>query len=360
MNKIFLWLIMLLAGLWKSMGADVGQLREILNVRLIMDDRSPFQVGRPKAQKKSGKMYSLLQMFIYGIIGFIYTFPLWFIQRDLLLGLTGYYTFFLFFLWFTLVISFSGMLIDNRDNLILLPRPINDRTLVLSRLLHIVIYLFRMVLPMSIPGWIILAYVKGWQAAVLFPVPVILLVFLTLFLVNAVYLLIIRLAGPSRFKDVLSTFQIIFSILLFGSYYLLPRLLDASAIQSLDITQLGWIRLLPSYWLAAMWTWIYQPEFTLPGTSFIGLLSILIPLIAIWGTVRFLAPRFMQALAGGEEVVRPAVPGSKNLKGSSRLYRQLSLLLNRRQEAQAGFELAWLQTARNRNYKMKVYPALAY
>ena len=41
-------------------------------------------------------------------------------------------------------------------------------------------------------------------------------------------------------------------------------------------------------------------------------------------------------------------------------YQRLALLLNQRAEAQAGFIMAWIQTARSRTFKMKVYPMFAY
>jgi len=357
MNKLLLWLVMLPSGLWRNIGADLTQLRAILHVKLLMDDRTPLQLGKP-ANKKSGKLYSLLQVFIFGILGFVFSFPLWFTDTNLLPGFTLYYSFFLFYLWFALVVSFSNVLIDTRDHLILLPKPVSERTLLLSRMLHISIYLFRMILPMSLPGWIIAGAVLGWAAVLLFPVPLFLLVMLALFLVNGVYVLIIRLAGPSRFRDVLNTFQILFSILLFGSYYLLPKMMDTEHPDFLSLDHYTWARWLPSYWFAAIWHLLYPVRGALPGTSILAVLGLLMPVTAIWVTIRKLAPKFTTALSGPEAALPLKLSGTKKQKHP--LYRRLSRMINRNREAQAGFELTWVQTARNRAYKMRVYPTLAY
>ena len=42
MNKVFLNLVMIPSALWRSLGADIPQLRAILNAKLMLDDRKPY------------------------------------------------------------------------------------------------------------------------------------------------------------------------------------------------------------------------------------------------------------------------------------------------------------------------------
>lgn len=361
-NKLLLGFLMLFSGVWKSLGADVHQLKAILEAKLKMDDRTPFQMGRPAAKKKKQiNYYSTLSAFIYAMFGIFYAFPLFLSDHDFILSVTEYYSFFLTMLWFSMVVGFSPVLIDTRDNLILLPRPINDRTLLLSRLLHILIYLLRMVIPMSIPGCIILGFMKGWLTTIFFFFPIFLLALLALFMVNALYLLIIKLAGPKKFKDIIGSFQIVLSVLMFATSYVMPRMFQSEKIMSITLHELPWVQWIPTYWLAGLWTWFYKVDFVFTGTKLLSIASILLPFIAIWATVKWLAPKFIHAISLGEgqEIVRYK-PASKNGKSTTQLYKRLAALLNRNPETRAGFELAWLQTARNRAFKMKVYPSLAY
>ena len=50
MNKFLLYMVMLLSGLWESLGADIDQLKAILKVRLMLDDRKPMTLGRQQSE----------------------------------------------------------------------------------------------------------------------------------------------------------------------------------------------------------------------------------------------------------------------------------------------------------------------
>lgn len=389
MNRLLLYLIMLPQGLYKRLGADPIQLRAILDIKLKLDDRRPFSFGgqqnqlrrkkqnnKPRRgllsflkkkgdptetpkQQKARRFSIFLGMFISFCMGFFYTFPL-FAVKDPLSGLWMYYSFFLLLLSLTLISDFSTVLIDTRDKYIVLPRPVSDRTLFMSRLLHIFIYLFRIVLSMSLPGWVVLGIYYGWRAAVFFPVPLLLLVFTTLFVVMGVYLLLLRVASAERFKELLSYFQIAFSVILFGMSYLMPRALNAEAMQHFNIRGYSWAQAAPSYWLASTFSWVHVVIG--PRLALYGLLAVALPAICIWITIKYLAPQFSMRLAELDAV--ESGEGTTNQKPQSvkgrRFYQRLALLLNTRPEAQAGFIMAWTQTARSRSFKMRIYPMFAY
>ena len=68
MNKFLLYLVMLPAALWRSLGADVPQLRAILDVKLMLDDRKPLAFGRQQKQRKV-KYGSLISAAIFLMMG---------------------------------------------------------------------------------------------------------------------------------------------------------------------------------------------------------------------------------------------------------------------------------------------------
>ncbi len=358
MNKVFLALVMLFSGVWRAMGADIVQLKAILTVKLKMDDRKPLSFGRRK-EGKARKFSSVLNMFIYFCMGLIYMFPLLYLQ-DTIFGLTMYFTMFLFILTFSLITDFSNVLIDSTDKFILIPKPISDQTLFLSRNLYVFIYLFRVVLPMSLPGWIVLGIDKGWPSAVLFPLPLVLMVFIALFLVNGIYLLILRLASAERFKNIISSFQIAFTIFVVAFYYLMQGITKSQAFIQADIKDYGWVRLTPPYWLAACWSWLgFKTE--LPGTMLLSILAIVFPLASLWITLKWFAPTFGQKIAaidGVEIHEHTTVKNDKKIK--STLAQKMSAITNSNPLSKAGFMLTWLQTSRSRSFKMRVYPSFAY
>lgn len=359
MNKLLLRLALLPSGLWKSMGADTGQLQALLDVKLKLDDRRPVGFGRSRAEKKNRRFSLVWGMVISFITGLLYVMPLLVFRNDMLLALSAFFVLFLFMLSFTLISDFSTVLVDTRDKFIVLPRPVNDRTLFLSRMLHIFIYLFRIVLPMSLPGWILLGLMYGWKAAVWYPLPILLITFTSLFLVLGVYMLILKLTAPGRFKDILGYLQIGFSIIFFAMIYIGPRALKSEAVLNMTMNDFIWIKYIPPFWIASTWSWI-DFHGVPAGTIWFSILAVLFPVIALWVTVRFFAPSFTARL--GSMDVADSAPVSRKTGNASRhsVGEKFALLLNRNTEAQAGFLLTWLLSARSRSFKMKIYPSFAY
>jgi hypothetical protein len=200
---------------------------------------------------------------------------------------------------------------------------------------------------------------QGWKAAAIFPLPMVMMVFIALFLVNACYLLIMRFSGPGRFRSILDSFQVAFSIIVIASYYLLQGVMKSAAVKDFDPAGYGWVRLTPPYWLASCWSWLgYEAGFA--GVKWLGVLALVFPLVSLWVTVRWLAPTFGRKLAELDGVEVSETTQRVSITGKSSVYRNLSNLLNRNDAAKAGFIITWLQTSRSRTFKMRVYPMLAY
>ncbi len=359
MNKILRFLVMLPKGLWRALGADVDQLNAILTVKLKMDDRKPLSFGRQQRSQKPSKYTSTISFIFTLAIGLVYMLP--FIMFDnVVLASTMFLTMMMVFLTFGLIIDFSNVLVDTRDKLIIFPKPVNDRTIFLSRLLHIGIYFFRIVLPMSLASWIAVGFVHGWKAVLWFPVPLLLMSFFCLFFVMGCYLLLLRLSSPQRFKETISYFQVAFSILIFGSYFL-PRAIQSSAVMGMTINTVPWFKYFPSYWIATCWSWVDGKAELMPHTQWLSFLALVLPFLLLWFTVRFLAPQFIARLSGIDSIDVPKAKTQKaKTAGGSKFYIRLANLLNRSDEARAGFMITWLQSNRSRTFRMRVYPMFAF
>ena len=368
MNRFFLFLVMLPAALYRWLGADVPQLRAILRLKLTLDDRRPLKMGGRK-QKKPARFTTFWSMTISAVTGFLYVMPMVALEHNFVLAVWIYFSVFLFFLCFSLITDFSNVLIDNRDTYTILPRPVSSRTLFLSRLLHILIYVFRIVLPMSLPGWLIIGFMFGLREALWFPLPLLLLILTAVFVVMAIYLLLLWLAPAAKFKNIISNFQVAFSICVIAFYYLSVPALRNQAITTLTTAEIPGIRATPSYWLAATWRWFGDGDFV-SGTSWLAILAVVLPVICFFVTLRWLAPAFSARLAGIDPAAGPkAVAVEKSAKNqdiavnagtSLPFWKKLSSLLNRSSEAEAGFLMGWLQSGRSRAFRMKVYPSVAY
>lgn len=360
MNKVLLFLILLPKALWRVLGADVEHLKAILTVKLKMDDRKPLGVGRSQSnQKKKANYASTIVFVINFFVGVMYIFPM-ILFKDPYMSLFGLYTMLMVLLTFGLISDFSNVLVDTRDKLIIFPKPVNDRTIFLSRMLHIAVYFLRSVFPMSLAPWITWGLMKGWKGAVWFPLPMLLLTFICLFFVIGTYLLVLKLTKPGKFKDVINYFQIVFSILVFTTYYFMPRLQNADMLSTFSITDVAWIRYTPSYWLAACWYWVEPATALLKGTGWCSIAALLLPFVMLWITVRYFAPSFIRKISAIDGVELEHSKRKIKYSGKQQFYQMLAKLINKNDAAKAGFSLAWLQTARSRSFKMRVYPGFAY
>lgn len=368
MSKLLLNLVMLFSGVWKMLGADIPQLRAILEVKLKIDNRKPVSFGANKGvehkkKKKERKNTILRTMFLSLVTGIIYVFPIIMTKFSPVLGLALFYTVFIFFFTFTLITDFANVLIDSKDKMILFSRPVGDKTIMLSRLLYIGIYLFRMAIPMSIPAWVLFGILNGWAGALWFPFPLILSIFIVLFFVCGMYILMLRIAGPGKFQDILNYFQIIFSIVFFAVWMLSSRMMNVDAIKDLRIEAYDWARYLPSYWIATSWTWIDSSAEVLAGTKWLSILAILFPVASLWATVKWLAPQFTKALVSSEndnDTAKKKDTDNAVKHSSNSLRYRLMNLLNKTETSKAGFIIAWIQTNRSRTFRMRVYPTFAY
>lgn len=362
MNRLLLYLFMLPSGIYRRGGANVNHLWAILKVRVMMDDRKPIawnQRGSTSAtKKKSGRMTSIISAFISLAIGIFYTMPL-FLMQDEGMGIAIYFTSLLALLSFSMITDFSNVLLDPRDKYVLLPSPVTDRTILVARLLHTFIYLTRLVLPLSIGGWVVMGILYGWKAAILFPLPLLLISLTSLFLVMGMYLILIRYARPGKFQSWLSSFQIVFSILIIASFYIGPQLLKEDAIMAITTENAGFLKAIPSFWISTIFSWVKPSIFLIP-TRFYNLGAVLFPLVSFWVMVRFLAPNFVSRLAAIDAADSSESPTTKQTSGKKSIAMTLARLFNKSKEAQAGFLMAWWQSSRSRTFKMRVYPSLAY
>jgi hypothetical protein len=339
-------------------------LRAILVAKLTMDNRRPaaFQQMRASKEKKELNQATLKTMFVSLIIGlfFLMSFA---IGNDITTQLTFFFSMFIFMLAATLITDFTSVLIDTRDNLIILPKPVNDATFVTARLLHIAIHINKLLLPMALPSLIALIVMQGPSAIVPFILMILFATMLSVFLVNAVYIFILKITKPSNFQSVISYFQIAFAVVIYGSYQLLPRMMSKMGIDTMKVSELHNISYYPPYWFADACNSI--STFSFESRNIYNLmLAIGIPLVSIFVVVKYFAPAFTRNLSmitGSTEEIK-----IKNVsKNESLAYRQswiekLASKFTSGSSEYMGFLFTWKMMGRSKDFKMKVYPGFGY
>ncbi len=360
-NKILLKLVLFPSGLYTRMGVNVNHLKAILTTKLMMDDRRPnsFQQMQQKRRKKTISTATLSTMLMALIAGGLFAFISALLDNTLT-KFTIYFSFYITFLASILIADFTSVLIDVRDSYIILPKPVTDRTFVLSRLLHIFIHVCKIVLPMALPGAVIFVINYGAWAIAAFAPMVLTATLFTIFLINACYILILKITTPQKFQNIISYIQIAFAIFFYACYQLVPRMMGR--FSGLDISRGKAIILLPPFWFAGGWQQIYSPANSIQLWCCL-LLSFAVPLFSLWLVIKYFAPAFNQKLAmigGGTTEGTALNKVVKKEKSTSSYSQRLAGLITRHGAERSGFIFTWKMMLRSRDFKMKVYPAIGY
>ncbi len=149
MTTFYLKILFLLRPIFTRMGVNFDQLVAIVEVKLKMDNRrSRFNQINKKQKESNASFYwtLLIYAFLSSIFGFFV-----YISSSITAVYSMAFAYVMFMLAMTLITDFSSVILDSNDNAVLLPRPIDDRTLLIARITHILMYLLSMMLALSVP-----------------------------------------------------------------------------------------------------------------------------------------------------------------------------------------------------------------
>ncbi|AKD57833.1 hypothetical protein [Spirosoma radiotolerans] len=365
MTSLTLWLLDRVKPLFWLLGADYGQLRAIVQVKLIMDNRRSFvslgRYGKPSAENNSNFTRVLI---IYTIIGSLISVSMLAISEHdkLFLPLTLQFSYIMALCAMTLITDFSSVIMDSSDNQIILPRPVDNRTLWLARIVHITTYLFAIALSLSIGGILFLAYEFDAVVGLVFLAMSLLSAVLMVFLTNVFYLILMRFISEEKLREVINYFQIVMAILFYGGYQLLPRLLNSQDMLAQTIVHQWWHYLIPPMWMAGTVDMLIRP--ILDTTHLIyGTLAVVMPFGGLWFMNRFLTAGFTQKLS---RIDRESVPeasattGQRTQSGQTNWLDVLSSWFTTNPLERAAFTFTWRVTGRDRKFKLKTYPQLGF
>jgi len=348
MERIAMFIIRLLKHPIQWWGADYNQVEIILRTKLSMDfRRSPSMFH---ASGKSEKTFKF-QLIVLLILGIFIAFGFSTIS-SFLLNLTICFGIIMTMLGSSIITEFSSVLLDHRDNQILLVRPISNRTLLLARLLHIQFYIGFMALSLSAISSIVIAYKHGAIAFLAFLIAVGLCAWITLLITTFFYMALSRVISGERFKDMVSYLQIFMAVIIFGGYQFLPRIMESDALRNSTMQIHWWTYLIPPAWLAGFVEVFNIKEIN----SEIILLASIALLVSIAGAiflVRFLSGGYSRVLSEG---AAESVESEKKVERGKTKFSPLRLFCISEME-QIGWKLAMSITKRDRKFKQAVYPS---
>ncbi|MEO7802220.1 MAG: hypothetical protein ABIR81_09480 [Ginsengibacter sp.] len=358
-NQFLLRIFLSPALLYKKANVDLDQLRLILTTKLIIDDRRPntFHRSRQNTGTKTISLATLGTMLFSAVLGCMFLFA--FGSGSLDAQLLFYFSIYMFMLISTLIADFTSVLFDVKDNAIILPKPVSDKTFVASRLLHIIMHCTKIVLPMTLPGIIFISIRNDFATGLSLFCVLLMATLFTIFLINAIYLVVLKFTTPQKFNAIISYVQIILSIAVYAGFQFLPRFLIIPAGDMMHNN--SWLWCLPSYWFAL--ATLFFSSFKMdPALVIAALITFVASPLSIWIVIKYFAPAFTQKLgqitAGSEE--QPATSVAKTTIKSGLLPETLAQWATGGLTEKLGFINCWILSNRLKDFKLKVYPSIGY
>lgn len=358
MDKIIIKILKLFPGLFSRQGVNVYQLFDIVETKLMMDKRRVhFQFRRQDQNKNENANRFTYVLLLYGFFSLFMAFMIYAVD-NIVLSMTIFHAYLLFMMSMTLITDFSSVLLDTADNLVILPRPVSGKTLFVSRMVHVSIYLFQFGIAISLVP-VIATFVKfgvlaGFGSILTSFSTVLFSVFFTYLL----YLLILRFSNEKKLREIVTYFQIFMTILFMAGYQIIPRLIDLSSID--ESFSLHWYSYIaPPVWMGVALEAVYQNIYDTVHISMI-LLSIILPVILFWMLNKYFAPSFGRKLSAVQEdgTVQSTTNTGKRYK--RKISERLSSFTCKSTIERASFETTWKISSRDKQFRLQFYPLIGY
>ena len=356
MDKLLLKLMLAFIKKFVRNGIDFERLKIITETKILMDRRR-VHVNYNKQKDKDPKNPLLTTLIFYGIFGFFFAVMI-FSMESIQLSMIFFHAYLLVMMAMTLITDFSSVLLDTTDNQIILPKPVNSRTIFVARMVHILVYLLQFTIALALLPIISIFITHGLGAGLASMLTTFLIVAISVFITYLLYILILRFSNEQKVKDIIGYFQILMTIAFTVGFQILPRLINFDELNQ-NFTLSWYSYLLPPVWMALTVEAFKTLQF---DALHLGMMAaaITIPIFTFWFMIKYLAPSFSRKLAAMQNS-----DGSQkknvNLKKESRhLSERLSPLFCKKEVEKAGFEMVWKITARDKGFKMQFYPGFAY
>ncbi|MFD2042890.1 hypothetical protein ACFSTA_01050 [Ornithinibacillus salinisoli] len=348
-NFVSLKLLDLFRPLFRLLHIDYEMMRNILQVKLTMDQRRvPTIFASNMSNKKDNGNHFLKSLLIYALYGLV-LIPFILLGENYIFQISIMFGISMFILMTSMISDFSSVLLDVKDKTILHTKPVNIRTVNAAKIVHVTIYMSMLTGAfIGIPSLVILG-VQGIGYFLLFFVEVILLILFIMTITALVYIFILQFFSGEKLKDMINYVQILLSVGIIIGYQIVIRSFEFVELDF--VYEFSWWHLfIPPIWFGAPF------ELLLNGnhSTIIIVLSILAligPLLSIFLYYR-LMPSFERNL---QKLMEDTGKNKKQKWNIGALWERL--ICNNKEEKQF-FRFASIMLSRERDFKLRVYPSL--
>lgn len=353
MERYLLRFLDVFSWFYRALGVDYDQLRAIVATKLTMDNRRQLVAYRRGGKTEKTNTFGMTLLF-YALFGAFVALAMYGIP-SFILSMVVFFTYIMVMVSMTLITDFSSVLLDTSDNTIILPRPVDSRSLFAARLTHILLYLSQLAIGLSIIPATVVALRYGMLLLFVFIVALALSLLSAVFLTNALYLLIMQFANEEKLKTIINYFQIAMAIFIMAGYQILPRMMERINLAAFDFEIKWWSFLLPPLWMAGTLEAIHFQIFDGPHLGLLAC-SILLPIAGVYVVHKYLSPVFNRKIAslGGGTLQTGESKAEANRETS------IAKWITTTSIERGVFEVVYKILGRDRKIKLKIYPSFGY
>lgn len=340
---------------FEKFGVNYNVMRKIVQIQLTLDDRqTPTAfISNDKKNREENRNFSKV-LLLYLVIGGLCSMVIFtklpiFLKMSLILGII------IFMVTTTFISDFSSVLLDIKYKNILVPKPIDIKTINVAKIVHIFIYMFLITMAFAGPSIIACAAKHGILFAFIFFLEIILIDLMCILFTSLLYMAILYFFDGEKLKDIINYFQIFLSILLTFGYQFLGRLFDALDI-NLSFTLKWQHGFLPSTWFASLLSLINERNFETLNIVF-SIFAIVIPLLSIFIYFKFIITYFENNL---QKLMNNYSKKSNKAERTLNRNRKIASLFCSNNIESSTFIFTKNMCSNERNFKLRLYPGLAF
>ena len=358
MDKIIVRILKLFSGLFSKQGVDVYQMFDIVETKLMMDKRRVHFQFRQHAQNKNENANRLTYVFLmYGFFSLFISVMI-FGMSDIIPAMVIFHSYLFFMMAMILVADFSSVLLDTTDNMVILPRPVSSKTLFVSRMIHVFIYLFQFGFVISAFPVISTLIRFGVATGLVSVITSFSTVLLSVFFTYLLYSVILKYSSEKKLREIVTYFQIFMAILFMAGYQVVPRLINLSVLeQSFSLQWYSYIA--PPVWMGVAVEAVQKNIYDTVHISMI-LLSVVLPVLLFWLLNKYFAPSFSRKLSFVQEDGTVQTKTKTGKKYKRKISEKISPFICRSPIERASFELTWKISGRDKQFRLQFYPLLGY
>ncbi len=342
---------MILERICSVLGIDCLQFRRLLKVHILLDFRSTKMQSSSRSSSRIPGF--LITLIFYGIIGLFAS-----LSGMRLFDSFGYslvsLSVSMVLIAMAVIIEFNEIIINPDDAEILAYRPIDSRTYFWVKMVNLLFYITLFGAALNLPpAFVGLAYAEHGPA---FPAVYLLVAWLAQVtlasFVIVLYSLLVRWLNYEKLKDVLAYVQVVFSFIVFVGYQFLARL--TPHMQHTQVSGI-WIYFAPPAYFAGLIEVLYGSLH--PENWILAALGAIFSVAILGFATRNLSLNYAQTIYKLSQTSR--VHEKEPERGAVGFWSQLVAPLLRDPEERVGYNLVSKYIRRNRNMRMRIFPAFA-